>query len=395
MRLLRVIDTLDPRTGGPAAGVRALTPVLQAQGHETVIVTLDAPDQAGAPPAGATIIPLGPARNRYRYSSALRPWLSAHAAKFDAVIVHGLWQDLGRSVRRATRGWPVPYFVYPHGMLDPWFRRAYPGRHLKKWLYWQLVERHVLRDAAAVLFTCEEERRLARRSFAPYACHERVVSYGTAGAPADGAARQCAAWQARHPELRGRPFLLFLGRIHPKKGVNLLLQAWQGWAARDPDAPALVIAGPADSREVLRIPPAGGAAGGGGPPLVLTGLIEGDVKWGALRAAEALVLPSHQENFGLVVAEALAVGTPVLISRQVNIWREIIADGAGLAAPDTAAGTTGLLAGWRALSPEARAAMRRAAAACHARRFHIDAVARSFLAAVQPFVSARPPPAFP
>lgn len=386
MKILRVIDSLDPRTGGPAMGVRGISPVLRELGHETVIVTVDSPDRLAPRIDGAEVIPLGPARGSYRFSAALRLWLCRNVERFDAVIVHGLWQSLGRSVHLATRDRAVPYFVYPHGMLDPWFRQAYPGKHAKKWLYWQLVERHVLGDAAAVLFTCEEERRLARESFTPYYCTERVVNYGTAAAP-DDAARHLAAWHARQPSLRQRPFLLFLGRIHPKKGIDLLVEAYAALANRTENPPALVIAGAAEDPKLLLRLQAHAALLPARAEVIWTGLLEGDVKWGALRAAEAFVLPSHQENFGLAVVEALSVGTPVLISKQINIWREIVADGAGTAADDTVAGTTELLTDWQALPAMQRTARRARAARCYTERFDIHTVARSFVETIQPFVA--------
>ena len=101
-------------------------------------------------------------------------------------------------------------------------------------------------------------------------------------------------------------------------------------------------------------------------------MLVGDAKWGALRSAEVFVLPSHQENFGIAVAEALACGIPVLISRRVNIWREVLADGAGLAEEDSIAGTTAALHQWCALSVEERTAMGSAASSCFARRFAIE-----------------------
>ena len=112
-------------------------------------------------------------------------------------------------------------------------------------------------------------------------------------------------------------------------------------------------------------------------------MLTGDAKWGAFRAAEAFVLPSHQENFGIAVSEALACGTPVLISDQVNIWREVTGDGAGLAEPDTADGTLHLLTRWRALDDGARARMREAARQTFQERFEIGAVARSLVAVLQ------------
>jgi glycosyltransferase involved in cell wall biosynthesis len=391
MKLLRVIATLDPRHGGPAAGLRAITPALAELGHETAFASLDAPGTP-SPIPGAALHALGPARGGYAYSPRLLPWLRAHAPEYDAVFVHGLWQYHGRAVHAALRGRPTPYFVFPHGMLDPWFQRAYPLKHLKKWVYWQLNERRVLRDAAAVFFTCEEERRLARVSFQPYACRERVVAYGTAAPPADAVA-QVRAWHSALPALGDRPFWLFLGRIHEKKGVDLLVRAYGEWAGRaGRPVPALVLAGPcadAGYRRQLdelagRLPPSAA--------LHWAGMLEGDTKWGALRSAEAFVLPSHQENFGIAVAEALAVGTPVLISRQVNIWTEIEAAGAGIAEPDTAAGTLRLLEKWDATPPGARAAMRTAAHELFASRYEIGRVARSLAEALAPLV---PPAAVP
>ena len=108
-----------------------------------------------------------------------------------------------------------------------------------------------------------------------------------------------------------------------------------------------------------------------------TGMISGAVKWGALRAAEVFVLPSHQENFGIVVAEALAAGTPTLISDKVNIWREIQADGAGIVAEDTQQGTCQLFRSYLDLPDEKKAAMRKLARQCFEQRFEIKKAAGS------------------
>ena len=120
---------------------------------------------------------LGPARGRYAYTARLIPWLESNAPRFEAIIVEGLWQFHGFGVWRVLHSATTPYFVYPHGMLDPWFKRTYPLKHLKKWLYWPWAEYRVLRDARAVIFTCEEERRLARESFWLYSASEAVLPY--------------------------------------------------------------------------------------------------------------------------------------------------------------------------------------------------------------------------
>lgn len=118
-----------------------------------------------------------------------------------------------------------------------------------------------------------------------------------------------------------------------------------------------------------------------------TGMLQGDEKWGAFYSAEVFCLPSHQENFGIVVAEALACGKPVLISNKVNIWREIEADKAGFIQNDTLDGTSKMLGQWLALSPESKLQMQKAARQCFDARFRIDRVANSLVNILQMHVT--------
>lgn len=381
MRLLHVTTTTDPAMGGVAEAVRQMCEALQAQGHENEVASTDATPRVDYPvPHHA----LGPARGSYRYCPALLPWLRAQAERFDAVLAHGLWQHPSFAVRRAVRG-RRPYFVWPHGMLDPWFRRTYPLKHAKKWLYWPWGEYRVLRDATAVLFTCEEERRLARQSFWLYRAHEAVAPLGLADPGVADAERQRAAFFERFPALRGRRLLLFLGRLHVKKGCDLLLQAFAAEAGEDSSA-RLVMAGPDQTGwqpELERLAESLGL----GERVVWTGMLTGDLKWGALRAADAFILPSHQENFGLAVVEALACGTPVLLSDQVNIWREATTADAGLAAPDTADGTRQLIRAWHAESSWSE--RRRAARSRFLAAFEAGAAARHLAELLGPHLALR------
>ena len=392
MKILHLTSSMDPALGGLTACIRALAPHLAELGHPSEIVCLDGPNEPFLKAIPSAVHALGPPRLGYSYARRLQPWLDTHAACFDAVIVHGLWQYHGYALHRAlARPGSPRYFVFPHGMLDPWFKRTYPLKHLKKWAYWWLAERRILLDAAAVLFTCEEERRLARLSFGGSTYRERVVAFGTASPPDDGIAQQTRFF-TQQPGLRDRPFWLFLGRIHPKKGADMLIGAYAALAATGAVLPRLVMAGPcADSGYLRQLQDHAMATCPAGA-VHWTGMLTGDVKWGALRAAAAFVLPSHQENFGIAVAEALACATPVLISDQVNIWREIADDGAGLVEPDTDAGTLRLLERWRALEDHAREQMRLAARKSFQRRYEIGAVARSLIGVLQesPTASSHP-----
>jgi glycosyltransferase involved in cell wall biosynthesis len=380
MRYLHVISSLDPAGGGPADGVLRLCSASSKSGHQVEIATLDAPGMQWQEPADCPVHNLGPSRlGRYCYAPRLPQWLRDNAGRFEAVIVDGLWQYQGLATRAALHGTSVPYFVFTHGMLDPWFRRKYPLKHAKKLLYWPWGEYRVLRDARAVLFTCEEERRQARLSFPLYRANETVVGYGTPGVEGDAAAQR-DAFLDTFPALRGKRLLLFLGRIHPKKGVDLLLEAFADVARLHPDL-HLVIAGPDPGGEQAELMRRVGAAIAG--RVSWPGMLRGDLKWGAFHCAEAFILPSHQENFGVAVAEALSCGLPVLISNKVNIWREIHGDGAGLVADDSVVGTGDLLTRWLAMDSAARIYMSARARSCFVQRFHINAAAVSLIGAMQ------------
>ena len=380
MRLLNVIRSLDPRFGGPAEGLRQMCRATRRMGHPQEVLTLDAPQAPWVAEFPAPVQAIGPGLADYGYTRRLGPWLHANARSFDAVIVHGLWQHPGLSAWRALHGGPVPYYVYPHGMLDPWFKRTYPRKHLKKLLYWRAVESRVLRDARGVFFTTAEESRLAQQTFTPYDVRAITMGYGLA---LDPVAQQTTAndFLALHPQLRGRRLLLFLARVHPKKGLDLLIEAFARVAAAHP-ALHLVVAGPDESG--LR--PALDALAARlqvQDRITWTGMLQGRAKWGALRAAEVFALPSHQENFGIAVAEALAVATPVLLSNQVNIWREVVEGGAGLAGADDVAGTTDALQRWLALGEPQRAHMRACTVPVYERHFHIDTAAKTLIDTLQ------------
>jgi glycosyltransferase involved in cell wall biosynthesis len=169
--------------------------------------------------------------------------------------------------------------------------------------------------------------------------------------------------------LRDKRLLLFLSRLHPKKGCDNLIAAFAEVARRDPEL-RLVMAGP-DQVGWQRDLVARARELGVGERIAWTGMLTGDAKWGAYRAAEAFVLPSHQENFGIVVAEALACGVPVLISDKVNIWREIAAAQAGLVRDDTTAGTTALLRAWIDTDCATRGRMRLNASRCFRQHFDL------------------------
>jgi glycosyltransferase involved in cell wall biosynthesis len=217
---------------------------------------------------------------------------------------------------------------------------------------------------------------LARESFWLYKARETVVSYGTK-TPPDNAAELRTQFLAAHPALQGKRVLLFLSRIQVKKGCDLLIEAFAKVAEQDPTL-HLLMAGPDQTGWVAELQ-ALAQTHGIAHRISWPGMLQGDMKWGAFYSAEAFVLPSHQENFGIAVAEAMGCGLPVLISDKVNIWREIVEDGAGIVNTDSVLGTVNTLQRWISMSPAEKQSMGERARASFNTRFTVDAMANSLL----------------
>lgn len=363
MIILHIILTVNPEFGGPIEGIMTSADILREQGCDREILSLDAPSDPWVVNCPLRVHALGirhPAYPklrrkfpwlRYGYTPHFVPWLKENAHRYDAVIVNGLWNYSSFGAWRALRKADTRYFVYPHGMLDPYFNKIQPIKSRAKQLLWWLSEGPLIAHAVSVMFVTEEERQLARHSFWPYRARDRVVPYGIMDVAGDSGA-QAAAFRAAVPKLANRDFLLFLSRIHPKKGCDLLIEAFAAVAAKDPTLD-LVVAGPDSVGWVKKLQDLA-AARGVADRIHWPGMLTGDLKWGAFHAASAFILPSHQENFGIVVAEAMACGKPVLTTFKVNTWREVRDSGAGLIANDDLNGITELLEKFVSLSVEER-----------------------------------------
>jgi glycosyltransferase involved in cell wall biosynthesis len=375
MRLLHVVHTLNPDRGGPSESVRMFVRAHQRAGNEVEVATLDGVSDGPAEDGyrglpGCPVHPCGPGKTKYGYSPRLDAWLKANYQRFDGVIVNGVWQYHGVAARRALAG-RKRYVVFAHGMLDPYFKDRYPLKHLKKLVYWALHEHRNLNSAQAVCFTSEEEKRVAAEGF-PFRQFRRVVvPYGTMGPDGDSGAMKQSFFE-QWPMLRGKEYLLYLGRIHPKKGCDLLLAAFAQVAAPELQ---LVMAGPDETGWCAELK-AQATRFGIAERITWTGMLRGEEKWGAFYGSQAFILPSHQENFGIAVADALACGTIPLLSDKVNIAPDVAADGAGLMDTDDLPGTIRLIERFQALSPAGRNAMSQSALVCYQRRYALGNAAQ-------------------
>lgn len=319
MRLLHVMAEMDPAKGGVGQAVRTMMEGLAEKGIHSEAVTVDAPGSTFLRSWQLNIHALGPAKGAWAYSRKLGAWLRENLVRFDVVIVHGLWLYPGFATRQQLKKLKnataqsgkqqLPkLFVMPHGMLDPYFQKA-PGRKwkaIRNWLYWKWIEAPLVNSAAGVLFTTAEEQRLAGSTFMPYRPQKEYVSGIGVKRPEGYSNEMKTAFEKICPQLRGSAYYLFLGRIDAKKGLDMLVRSYLQLKEQNKGLiPKLVIAGPGlekpFGRELVQL------AAGAVDDIFFTGMLLSDAKWGAIYGCEVFVLPSHQENFGIAVAEAFGL----------------------------------------------------------------------------------------
>lgn len=375
--ILQVVSSLDPSLGGVSCGISESVQCLSAIGISSEIVCLDDPKASFLKSISFPVHALGLRKGPWQYNALLRPWLAENARNFDAIIVNGLWLYAGYAVYKTLRsiqGAPC-YFVMPHGMLDPYFQKEKTRKFkaIRNYIYWNLLEKKVVNNAAGLFFTTQQElyeSRLTFRGYCPKA--EFNIGYGIADPPPiDNLKRK--KFLSQFPMLHHKPYFLFLGRIHPKKGIDMLIEAYLRIKHNGIHLPLLVVAGPGMSsdygkkiRQLAQKDP---------DSIIFPGLLTGDLKWAALDLCEAMILPSHQENFGIVVAESLASSRPVLISDKVNIASLILSSQAGLVDSDNVDGVMNLLLRWKSFNSAEKRSLGRAARDLYEKEFSMDVVA--------------------
>ena len=318
MRVLHVIPSVSERSGGPATAIIPMCRALMREGIEVLLVTTD----AGLPGTngGDCFEYKGvPARffhsqwgESFKYSRPLASWLNANIKNFGLAHIHAIFNHSSVAAARACRDVGVPYVIRPLGTLDPW---SMTQKSLRKRLFWQVVGRTMLERAAAVHYTSEAEKLSTERRMGLN--HGKVIALGIETSTAIGNLAD------HFPELARDPYVLVLSRLHPKKGLDVLIDAFQSLETRFSHW-RLVLAGDGPSEYVSKL-----KNKVKGDRIRFTGWLEGERKEAVLAGASLLVLPSHQENFGLCVMEALAHSVPVLVSPSVNLATEIAAANAG------------------------------------------------------------------
>ncbi len=374
---------MNPKQGGPCQGIRNAIPKMAEMGIVNEVVSFDNPQADFIKDDSFQIHALGESKTPWKYNDKLVPWLENNLSSYDFIIIHALWLYHSQASvntiiefrRKHHKGPKV--FVMPHGMLDPYFQRAKERRikALRNRLYWKFFENDVVNKADGVLFTCEEELLLARTTFPNYKPHSEInVGYGIQEPPKYSEEMKIE-FKSKVPKWNGKPFLLFLSRIHPKKGIDLLINAYCQLEKKHSHLPQLIIAGPNESKyanDMMKLAQPS-------DNIIFAGMLGGLAKWGAFYESEVFILPSHQENFGIAVVESLACAIPVLISDKVNIWREIQKGKGGIVSNDNYKETYEMIDQWLNLSLKEKKEMKKNAYQVFSDHFTITRAAQNFI----------------
>lgn len=340
MKVLQVTPDVSPMLGGTTTAALNLCRALVRAGVGTTLVSTDLDEVGTWRPAyapktlAATSVPnegfdihcfATSWPSRLGVSRGLARFLREHAGEFDLIHIHRLYRFSTQSAIWHARKSGVPYFISPHGVLLPYHRRR---RRLRKLAYDTAVQNTGLRHAAAIHYATTYEKRLAP----PWldTVPSIVIPNGInpdefAHLPAAG------SFRSLHPELRGQRLVVFLGRIAPQKGLDLLIEAFSSIASSLKDV-HLVIAGP-DYQGHRTLVQAWVEKANIKGRTTLLGALFGSDRMALLSDSDVCVLPSYAENFGIAAVEALACRVPLVISDRVGIWEEVRSAAAGLVVP--------------------------------------------------------------
>jgi len=352
MRILHTIASLRPEVGGPARSVPGLARALGRKGVDVHLWAPEGTEEIGNS-AGFTV-----------HRGPLEEVLGCLGG-VELVHDHGLWLPFNHRVAQACRQHRIPRMVSPRGMLEPW---ALNHKRWKKKAAWWLYQRKDLRETVALHATADSEagqfRLLGLKSpihIIPNGVDPDAFASADAPVPSTG---PCTA--------------LFLGRIHPKKGLPLLVDAW---AKARPSGWRMKVVGPDEGghrAQVQKLVEKAGLIG----EWEFSGPLDGEEKRQALAAASLFILPTYSENFGIAVAEALSSGLPVITTTGTP-WQKIREHQCGWWVDPDANSLRTALAEATTMSPEQRKQMGRRGAAWMAAEYGWDGIADRMLAAYE------------
>lgn len=372
IKILHVINSCNPIDGGPIEGVKQFS---KEYINHDINVEILCSDKKNSQFLKTNNLPrvhaIGPGLFKYNYNYRMIPWLKKNIHRFDFLIINGIWQYHNYAVWKVAKLFNKEYFIFTHGMLDPWFNKKYPFKYFKKIIYWYLIQYKILKDAKKILFTSKLENFLASKSFPNIDLKKKTIGYGIKGNPFINFKKNF--FLKKFPFLEKKTFILYLGRIAEKKGLDILISAFNKFKEKNI---YLIIAGDYQNyygKKIFNI-----TKKQKNKKILWVGALYNRIKWDAYRSASLFCLPSHQENFGISIVEALSSKVPVLITNKVNIHSIIKKYNCGFVSNDNLIGINNSLNKWlRIKNSKTNQIMKYNAFNCFQKNFKIDQVVKN------------------
>ena len=329
IKILRMINTIDPKFGGPAHAIIFSSLALLKQGFKIDILTCDQEGSNFFKSKKIRMINKGPSVGLFGFSLKFTFWLLKHRHEYDMFIVHGLWTYSSIIARVLLK---KKYFVFTHGQLDPYFKNNFLKR-IKKQIYWFLIEKSNLLNARSILLTSQGEKNTLEKTFVNMqGIKKKIIKYGIIK-PILNKKIILKKFYLKFPNLKNKDFYLFLGRFHEKKGCDIIIDS----VKKIKNFKKIILfAGPQSGSKYERKIKSLVKEENLERKILFSNALFGEIKWGAILASKAMLLASHGENFGVSLAESLCVGKPVLTTYKVNIYKEILESKAGFIAKNDA-----------------------------------------------------------
>ena len=375
MKILHITRSITPQSGGVIESIILKNILYKELKLKCEIATLDKFSKKLLLDKRLPLVNfLGIGKNQIVNYFNFSKWLNINIKNYDLIIYDGIWQFTNYALWKIAKKFNVKYHIAVHGMLDPWFNRDII-KYLKKLIFWWLIQYRVLRDAKSVIFNTKDEARLASKaSFFPYKLKNNIISHPVEGNPYINKIKN-NSFLKKFPKLRKKRIILYLGRIHEKKGLDLLLKAFKKFSLNKEIH--LVISGPPQKEYVSKI-----------KKLIdilnlknhvtFTGPLYNKLKWDAYYASEIFCLPTHQENFGLTLAESMASKRPVITTNKTNIWKYIKDYKAGFVGGDNVVSLQKNIQKWLSLNKKDYDVMCINAFKCFNQKFSKEAVKKDF-----------------
>jgi len=316
-KVLRIISSINPKFGGPSKTIIDSSILLTTQGFKVDILTSDPVYSNFFKSRNIKIINKGPALGNYSFNFSLFFWLLKNKKNYDHFIVHGIWEFNTLIARLLLKN---KYFVFTHGQLDPYFMSE-KLKKFKKQIYWFFVEKQNLLCSKSLLLTSENEKNLLKNTFVNTKdIKKKIIGYGIIK-PSYNKIAAKKDFYKKFPKLKGKKFLLYLGRFHEKKGCEILLKALKKLSDENIKF-NILIAGPDNDykKKLIELSKNYNLT----KQIHWSGMLLKNLKWGAISLSKAMVLASHGENFGVSIVESLSCSKPVLTTNKVNIYKKII-----------------------------------------------------------------------